>query len=101
MKRQLTGDDLKVLEVRAKIAEYAARMTNLKPFEAAAYMNVAESTLWNMIAKNEIPSSKGRGGVTIYRPHIDAYKLSCSRGLPKVDRSEQEPGQLAMQNADG
>jgi excisionase family DNA binding protein len=68
--------DLKELEERAKVSEYAAKLTWLKPHEAACYMNIGESTLWKLVSDGTIPSSKDRGIVRILRSDIDAYWIN-------------------------
>jgi excisionase family DNA binding protein len=72
--------NLKKLEAKAKVSELAAKLTWLKPCEAACYMNVGESTLWKLIADGTIPSCKDNGNVRILRSDIDAYWTNRRRG---------------------
>ena len=65
MTTKLTANDLDDLAVRARIAENAAKLTWLKPCEAACYMNIGESTLWKLLAEGALPSSKDGGNVRI------------------------------------
>ncbi len=70
---KLKAEYLEDLEVKAKVAELAAKLTSLKPYEAACYMNIGESTLWRLIADGTIASCKDNGNVRILRSDIDAY----------------------------
>ncbi|MCC7518723.1 MAG: helix-turn-helix domain-containing protein [Verrucomicrobiae bacterium] len=80
MTTKLTTGDLDDLTMKARIAENAARLTWLKPCEAACYMNIGESTLWKLLAEGTIPSSKAGGNVRIARTDIDAYWAKRRRG---------------------
>jgi excisionase family DNA binding protein len=76
--------NLQELETRAKVSELAAKLTWLKPYEAACYMNVGESTLWKLIADGTIPSCKDNGNVRILRSDIDAYWINRRRSALAV-----------------
>jgi excisionase family DNA binding protein len=71
--------DIDKLAERARVSELAAKLTWLKPYEAACYMNVGESTLWRLIAEGTIPSCKDSGNVRILRTDIDAYWINRRR----------------------
>ncbi len=65
--------DLEALEVRARVSMLASNLTWLKPYEAACYMNIGESTLWKLIADGVIPFCKDNGNTRLLRSDIDTY----------------------------
>jgi len=77
--KESKSPDLERLEERAKVSELAAKLTWLKPYEAACYMNIGESTLWRLIAEGAINSCKDNGNVRILRSDIDTYWLNRKR----------------------
>ncbi len=45
MKAKLNSEEIEDLALKARVAEYASKLTWLKPYEAACYGNMGESTL--------------------------------------------------------
>lgn len=88
MTTKLSTGDLNNLAVKARIAENAAKLTWLKPCEAACYMNIGESTLWKLLAEGAIPSSKDGGNVRIARVDIDDYWAKRRRGSAPTEVDE-------------
>ncbi len=79
MTTKLNTEHLEEMILRAKIAEVAAKLTWLKPCEAACYMNIGESTLWRLVGAGTIPSSKDGGKVRIAKVDIDNYWVKRKR----------------------
>jgi len=103
MTKRPNTEDLEEMALKARIAEHAAKLIWLKPYEAACYMNIGESTLWRLMAEGAIPSSKNRGHVRIERTDIDAYwslrKRAASAGGKSSSKTESSPVRPDSQNA--
>jgi hypothetical protein len=73
--------DMERLEKKARVAELASKLTWLRVPEAAAYANMGESKMWELISQRLIASSKDEGGVVINRLDIDKYYKLRRRAL--------------------
>jgi excisionase family DNA binding protein len=70
MKRDI---NIEALERKARIAELASKLTWLRIPEAAAYANIGQSKLYDLVSDGTIKSSKDDGGLVVHRQAIDDY----------------------------
>lgn len=74
--------DVEKLELHARIAEAASKLTWLKVPVAAVYAGISETKMWDLVHAITIPSSKDEGGsIIINRSDIDAYWRERRRAL--------------------
>ncbi len=94
--------ELEILAAKSRVAELAAKLTWLTPFQAACYMGIGESTLWRLLHEGAISSSKVVGIVRITRADCDMYLNRGKRGGTGSDplnfKTEFSPAQPRLQN---
>ena len=81
--------DLEKLEHKARIAELASKLTWLRVHEAAAYLNMGQSKLWELVANGIMPSCKDEGGVVLKKKDLDKYWEQRKRSL-EVETMQSE-----------
>jgi excisionase family DNA binding protein len=93
--------NIEALEQKARIAELASRLTWLRIPEAAAYANMGQSKLYDLVNEGTIDSCKDDGTLVVHRRDIDKYYEDRRRSVTdKVNELNQsEPSVLPLQSA--